>query len=42
MHKFTNEALLAVMIGLELLTAQLAALEDQRSLLHCRNDPTSH
>jgi hypothetical protein len=42
MHKFTNEALLAVMIGSELPTAQLAAVEGQRSLLYCSNDPTNH
>jgi hypothetical protein len=42
MHKLTNEALLAVMIGLELPTAQLEAVEDQRYLLHCSNDPMSH
>jgi hypothetical protein len=42
MHKFTNEALLAVMIGLELPMVQLAAVEDQRYLLYYSNDPTSH
>jgi hypothetical protein len=42
MHRFTNQALFAVMIGLELPTAQLAAIEGQRGLLHCSKDPTKH
>jgi hypothetical protein len=42
MHRFTNQALFAVMIGLELPTAQLAAMEDQRGFLRCSKDPTKH
>jgi hypothetical protein len=42
MHRFTNQALFAVMIGLELPTEQLAAMEDQRGFLRCSKDPMNH
>jgi hypothetical protein len=42
MHRFTNQALFAVMIGLELPTAQFAAVEGECGLLHCSKDPTKH
>jgi hypothetical protein len=42
MHRITYQALFAVMIGMELPTAQLAAMEGRRSLLRCSKDPTSH
>jgi hypothetical protein len=40
MHRIANQALFVVMIGLELPTAQLAAIENQHCLLRCSKDPT--
>jgi hypothetical protein len=42
MHRFTNQAVFAVMIGLELPTAQLAAVEGERGFLRCSKDPMNH
>jgi hypothetical protein len=42
MHRITNQALFAVMIGLDFPTAQLAAMKGQCGLLRCSKDPTSH
>jgi hypothetical protein len=42
MHRITNQALFAVMIGLELPMAQLAAMQGQCGLLRCSKVPTSH
>jgi hypothetical protein len=38
MHRITNQAVFAVMIGLELPTAQLAPMEGRRSLLRCSKE----